>query len=73
MLVSLPVAATTSEIISTLQDKYGYVREKVDGWSRFHAAAQKTDENVTTWQMRLIGLISDTDPGNTFKEHRDKL
>ena len=22
--------------------------------------------------MRLIGLISDADPGNTFKEHRDK-
>ena len=73
VIVGLPVTATTSEIISTLEDNYGCDREKVDGWSRFHAATQKPDETVTTWQMRLIGLISDADPGNTFKEHRDKL
>ena len=71
VIVGIPVTATTSEIISTLEDNYGCDREKVDVWSRFHAA-QKPDENVT-WQMRLIGLISDADPGNTFKEHRDKL
>ena len=73
MTVILPVTATTSEIIRTLEDNYGFNREKVDGWSRFHAATQTLDENVTTWQMRLIGLISDADPGNSFKEHRDKI
>ena len=65
VIVGLPVTATTNEI------NYGCDREKVDGWSRFHAATQNPDENVTTWQMRLIGLISDADPGNTFNEHRD--
>ena len=73
VIVGLPVTATTGGIINTLEDKYGCDREQVDGWSRVHAATQNADESVTTWQMRLIGLISDADPGNTFKEHRDKL
>ena len=58
-------------MISTLEDNYGC--DKDDGWSRFQAATQKPDENVTKWQIRLICLISDADLGNTFKEHRDIL
>ena len=51
----------------------GMIEKKLMGGHDFMQQHKKTDENVTTWQMRLIGLISDADPGNTFKEHRDKF
>ena len=71
VIVGLPVTATTSEIISTLE---GVIEKKLMGGHDFmQLHNKKADENVTTWQMRLIGLISDADPGNTFKEQRSKL
>ena len=73
VLVNLPISASSHEVISALDDNYGVDTEKVDGWTRFHSAAQKNDESVTAWQMRLTSLMREADPANTFKDHRDKL
>ena len=73
VLVTLPISATKDDIITDLTDLYGTSTAKVDGWSVFHAATQKSTESATEWKVRLLRLYHDADPDNNFEEHKDKL
>lgn len=72
-VVSLPPSATSAEILTELCDLYGAVSSKVDGWSRFYAAAQSSTESVADWKRRLLTLFDEANYPDKFSQHRDDM
>ena len=70
-LATLPVSATSDDILTELTYMYSYNPARFDGWPLFHGASQATTESVTEWKIRLMRLLDEANLQGQLNKHRD--
>ena len=58
-LVTLPISATSEDILTELTDLNSSNPVRFDDWSICHGASQATTESVTEWKVHLMRLFDE--------------